>query len=519
MCNRLHLNVKSITLTVLINKGVFQLSPQLKTSHRKHLAALFVSLSLLFVTGCQSASQLNIDTEKLAENRQADSKVFSSKDLIYFVLTDRFKDGSAQNNQFSDYNPKDPRSYHGGDFVGLTQSLDYIESLGTTAIWITPIVENEAKGYHGYWATNFEKIDPHLGTEDELRTLVAEAHKRNIKIILDYVVNHTGYTSPWLSDPDKTDWFHPKQDIVNWSDPSEVENKWLMGLPDLNTENSEVNDYFIKNALSWIEKTGVDGMRLDTMRHVPKAFWTEFSSAIHSKYPDFYLLGEVWNDNTRYLQLYQDSGINGLTNYSLYNGITATFSRSGSSSSLTSAIQKEKFFKTPQLNGIFIDNHDNPRYVSVSGKAYTKQALAFIMTYPAIPIIYYGTELGMEGKGDPDNRRDMTWDTVNEQNAMLQFYKQLTAIRQSVPAITEGQITTYKSSKDVVLYSVLKDGKGVLVAMNLRNNTLNESVDLKETLKLGQILMNENGSKSHINGAKLDLELGPNDILILNVNQ
>lgn len=491
----------------------------IKTAYKKGFLALLLSLSLLSTTACQSETAVKLDTAKLAENRSASVSQFSSKDLIYFVLTDRFKDANFENNNFSDYNPKDARAYHGGDFAGLTASLDYIESLGTTAIWITPIVENEAKGYHGYWATDFEKIDPHLGTEAELKTLVDEAHKRNIKIVLDYVVNHTGYKSPWLKDPQKSDWFHKKQDIVNWSDPKEVENKWLMGLPDLNTENPKVREYFINNALSWIEKTGVDGMRLDTMRHVPKDYWTEFSKAIHSKYPNFYLLGEVWNDNTRYLQLYQDSGINGLTNYSLYNGITSTFSRSGSSTSLINAIAKEKFFKTPELNGIFIDNHDNPRYLSVNGKAYTKQALAFIMTYPAIPIIYYGTEIGMEGKGDPDNRRDMAWDSVKDDNQMLQFYKTLTAIRQSYPAITEGEIKTYKSSKDFIVYSVLKEGEGVLVAMNLRNKPLEETVLIEGIDKVGAPILNEGESNFKLSQSGLSLALKPNEILILPVKK
>lgn len=495
------------------------MNPYLRNPMRKGLLAAFLAFGLLFNTACQSQTAVELQPTQLAENRMADPNKFTSKDLIYFVLTDRFKDGNTDNNQFEDYNPKDARAYHGGDFAGLTESLDYIASLGTTAIWITPIVENEPKGYHGYWAKDFEKIDPHLGTEDELKTLVAEAHKRQIKIVLDYVVNHTGYQSPWLKDPDKADWFHPKQDIVNWSDPKEVENKWLMGLPDLNTENPEVSEYFIANALSWIEKTGIDGMRLDTMRHVPQAFWKDFSAAIHAKYPDFYLLGEVWNDNTRYLQLYQDAGINGLTNYSLYNGITATFSRAGSSSSLINAIQKEKFFKTPALNGIFIDNHDNPRYPSVHGKAYTKQALTFIMTYPAIPVIYYGTEIGMEGKGDPDNRRDMAWDSVSDNNQMLSFYKTLTAIRQAHPAITDGQITAYKTSKDLLAYSVTKDGEGILVAMNLRNKALSESINLEVLGDFGPALLASEGTAFNRKGAQLDLDLSPNDMLILPVKK
>lgn len=447
---------------------------------------------------------------------------FSSNDLIYFVMTDRFKDGTEANNNFTDLNKSDIRAYHGGDFVGLTQSLDYIKSLGTTAIWITPVVKNEEKGYHGYWAVDFETTDPHLGTVEELKTLVDTAHSKGMKVILDYVVNHTGPKSPWLDDPEKKDWFHPKQNINNWSDLKEVENNWLMGLPDLDTENPAVSAYFLNNAMDWIEKTGIDGMRLDTMRHVPRPFWKTFSETIKAKYPDFYLLGEVWNDNVRYLQLYNDEGIDGLTDYSLYKGITGTFAPSGSSNSMRSALEKAKFFKNPSLNGIFIDNHDNPRYISTYGKAYTKQALGFIMTYPSIPIIYYGTEIGMPGKGDPDNRRDMAWDDVTDQNDMLKYYKALEEVRSSYPAVTQGTLTALKSSKDVLVYKTVIDGKGILVAMNLRNKPLQETLTLADdqsSLKVGKVVLNEGTGTVEQKAQVLEMDLSPQQIVILEVKE
>lgn len=482
-------------------------NPLHKNAGKSIVLLLLVSLSL---SGCQIS----------APEQTKPSGNFSSKDLIYFIMTDRFKDGTTDNNQFPDVNKNDPKSFHGGDFVGITQSLDYIQSLGATTIWITPIVKNELKGYHGYWAYDFEAVDPHLGTEVELKQLVDEAHKRDMKIVLDYVVNHTGYQSPWLKDPDKADWFHPKKDISNWSDLKEVENNWLFGLPDLNTENPEVAAFMAENAKEWIRKTGIDGMRLDTVRHVPRPFWVEFTKAVKAEFPDFYFLGEVWNDSTRYMQLYNDAGIDGMTNYSLYKGITGTFSRTGSSSSMASAIDKEKFFKSPQLNGIFIDNHDNPRYVTVNGKAYTKQALTFIMTYPSIPMIYYGTEIAMEGKGDPDNRRDMAWDKTSN-NLMLDYYKNLVALRQNNPETTEGIITIVPSSKDILVYQVMKDQKGLLVIMNLRNKAVDETVTLSAFALKGKAkeLLNEGDGTLEINSDALQLKLSPNQIGIYKIER
>ena len=229
---------------------------------------------------------------------------FTKDDLIYFILTDRFSDGDNTNNY--DVDKTDPRKRHGGDIKGIIDKLDYIKDLGATAIWITPVMKNEKDGYHGYWIEDFYEVDPHLGTMEDMKTLVKESHKKDIKVILDYVVNHTGYKSPWLKDEKYKDWFNENKTITNWNDQDQVENGWLMGLPDLDLNNPEVKKYFIENALWWIDETGIDGMRLDTVKHVPRSFWTEFVSAIKDKHPDFYFLGEVWSENPRYFKSYRD---------------------------------------------------------------------------------------------------------------------------------------------------------------------------------------------------------------------
>ncbi|MBZ4665961.1 alpha-amylase family glycosyl hydrolase [Mahella sp.] len=212
--------------------------------------------------------------------------------VIYFIMTDRFYNGDTTNDM--DANPSDPKAYHGGDLQGIIDKLDYIKDLGATAIWITPVVDNEEGGYHGYWAYDFERVDEHLGDTAKLKELTDKAHDKDIKVILDMVFNHTGYNSPWLSDPAKSDWFNEKMDIVNYNNQEEVEKGWLSGLPDLNQSNPDVEKYLIDMAMSWIDETGIDGFRLDTVRHVPKEFWTKLSQTIKQKYPDFFLLGEVW---------------------------------------------------------------------------------------------------------------------------------------------------------------------------------------------------------------------------------
>lgn len=250
----------------------------------KRVFLLIISVVILF-TGCQNASKLSDveavenDIKEVQKNVQLynvpnSGGAFTSKDLIYFIMTDRFNDGDDSNNQFADVNKNNPKAYHGGDLRGIISKLDYIKSLGATAIWITPVAENTLGGYHGYWINDFYKVDPHLGSMNDLKDLVKEAHNRNIKVLMDYVVNHISPDSKMLKEK-PADWFNPKSDISNWNNQEEIEKGWIFGLPDLNQDKPEVKSFLIENAMWWIKETGVDGMRLDTVRHVPKTFWNE----------------------------------------------------------------------------------------------------------------------------------------------------------------------------------------------------------------------------------------------------
>ncbi|MTI49201.1 MAG: alpha-amlyase [Firmicutes bacterium] len=466
---------------------------------RSKLLTLALVIILLF-TGCTSATQ---------------EPNFSQNDLIYFIMTDRFNDGDNGNDNFTDVNSDDPKAYHGGDLKGIIDKLDYIKSLGATTIWVTPIVKNQPTGYHGYWAYDFYSVDPHLGTMDNFKKLVDEAHNKDIKVILDYVVNHTGYDSPWLKDEEKKDWFHPNREITDWANQEIVENGWLAGLPDLDQSNPKVKDFLIKNALWWIDETGIDGMRLDTVRHVPKEFWKEFATEIKKEYPDFYFLGEVWSDNTRYLELYHQSGIDGLTNYSLYEGIRNAFTRFGSTATLVNAIKKEKYFSTPELNGVFLDNHDNRRLISdggENGKEYLKQALTFVMTYPSIPIIYYGTEIGMEGKSDPDNRRDMEWDKVGN-SEIYDFYMKLVDLRNNSPALKSKEFKLLDYDKYFISYLRKDNDSSILVVMNTLNKDKSITINLPNESSKYRDILSDNLYTVVDNQIKIELE--PLDILIL----
>lgn len=489
---------------------------------------------IIFITGCQPkptdaeiAFVDPIPTIKEATlNEEADilypvdnsGGSFSQEDLIYFIMIDRFYDGDKTNNNFEDIDKNNLKKFHGGDLKGIIDKLDYIQSLGATAIWLTPVFKNEPNGYHGYWAYDFYNVDPHFGTMDELKQLVDEAHERDIKVMLDHIVNHTGYNHPWLDDPEKSDWFHPKVEITNWKDQNQVENGWLAGLPDLDQEHPEVRQYLLDNTLWWIQETGIDGMRIDTMRHVPRDFWNEFAKTIKDEYPNFYLLGEVWNSNPRYLELYHQVGIDGMTNYSLFDGIVNTFRGFGKTGPLISALSREKNFSKPHLNGIFIDNHDNQRFITAAGsngKDYLKQALTFIMTYKAIPIIYYGTEIGMEGGNDPDNRRFMEWERTNDSD-ILSFYKKLVDLRQNNEVMQSGDFTLLSYDDYFISYMRHTDKKSFLIIMNIQNNEKDVTIDIHLPFENFTNILN-NQVYSSVSG-KLDIHLDPLDLLILESN-
>lgn len=406
-------------------------------------------------------------------------------EMIYFIMIDRFNNGDP-NNDF-EVNLNDPRSYHGGDFKGIIEKLDYINDMGFTAIWLTPIFKNEPKGYHGYWTEDFYDVEEHFGTLDEFKQLVEEAHKRDIKVILDLVVNHTGYQSPWLNDPDKQDWFHEAKPISNWDNQDEVENGQLAGLPDLAQENPEVKKYLLDMAKWWIEETDIDGYRLDTVKHVPKWFWEEFSREVKSVKKDFFLIGEVWHDNPQYVADYAKTGIDSFVDYPFYNEASRIFSNSDQMVGRLHAVwsRNTTLYPNPNLLGNFLDNHDNSRFsrlVTEKGQDPTvrlKQALTYMYTVPGIPIIYYGTEIAMDGGEDPDNRRFMEF-TDHE---LVDYISKLSSIRQQYPALSSGNFEILVDQGGMTVYKRSLNNEDLVIVIN--NTSQDQQVELSSE-KLGQ---------------------------------
>ncbi len=429
-------------------------------------------------------------------------------DVIYFLLTDRFYDGDPNNNADVDLN--NPYAYHGGDFSGILKKIPYLKNLGVTAIWITPVYKNlhnlayKHYGYHGYWPLDFDAVDPHLytprpgrkdGDKAYLKDLVDELHANDLKLVLDMVVNHTGYDHPGLRDdpstPIRTTWFN------HASHTSDEEGR-MWGLPDLDQDNPEVADYFVSSILDWIDKTGLDCIRMDTVKHVERTFWQQYKQYVRGKYPNVSLIGEVLAGDIGLLSSYQKFfAFDSVFDFPLQFALSDVFLRDASPRLLArpglspqeppGVLDRDSEYTNGNRLVTLLDNHDLPRRfmsdclgrangdVAVARRLYLL-ALSFLLTTRGIPQIYYGTEIGMEGGGDPDNRRDMPWDVFGDnleprperegEALIFKHMQRLLRLRRENEALTYGSLITLYVDDFLYIYLREFQGEFAIVAIN-----------------------------------------------------
>jgi glycosidase len=413
---------------------------------------------------------------------------FSPTDVMYLVMTDRFADGDPSN----DPNPSErdqPRGWHGGDFRGIQQHLDYLQQLGVTTLWTTPVYDNDGgrQAYHGYSATDLYRTDPHFGSLADLRSLSDGLHQRSMKLVLDTVPNHLGAAHPWAIDPPTPDWFHGTrqhhliagdnfQDVIDphatLEQSRDVTEGWFANvLPDLNQENPLVRQYLIQNVIWWVESTGADGLRYDTFPYVGRAFWQSLNSELHTLYPHLTTVGEVFNGNPVITSFFAG----GVTHEGIDTGLTTPFDfptffalrhalsphdaaadagkREGMTD-LEDVLTEDWLYPHPERLPIFLGNHDTTRFLSQPGVTVPdlKIAFALLATLRGMPQIYSGDEIAMRGGMDPDNRHDFpggfSGDTQDaftpagrtpEQTDVHDWVASLLQYRHSHPALATGQ--------------------------------------------------------------------------------
>lgn len=320
---------------------------------------------------------------------------------VYQVLTDRY--AKSDGNQDSCGNLS---QYCGGTWKGIADNLDYIQGMGFDAIWISPVVDNQEPGYHGYWARDWERTNDHFGSDQDLKDMVQACHDKGIFVMVDVVANHVapvGDDFSSINPFNSPDHYHNKCDIQNWNNQWQVENCRLADLPDLSQENDWVRGQlkdWVKNLVSTYQ---FDGIRIDTIPEVPKDFWAEFGPA-----SGVFQMGEVFNGDPAYVGGYQGP-VTALFNYPMYYSIRDVFGSKQSMYGLKNRFEEEGgHFSDIDALGLFVDNHDNARFLNqYNDQRMFKNALTFALTSRGIPFYYYGSEQAYAGGNDPQNRESL----------------------------------------------------------------------------------------------------------------
>jgi len=440
---------------------------------------------------------------------QANPEVWRQQ-VIYLVMPDRFFNGNKANDKagYADcYDPKSPTKFHGGDWAGLRQKIPYLKELGVSAVWVTPAYKqiprlDNSCGYHGYWADlklpDDGAIEPKLGTTNDLAGLIKDFEGNNIQFILDMVVNHAGYGATITRQ--KSDWFHKSPGCLNLGN-AEVYCP-LAGLPDFKQELPEVAQYLNQQSQGWVRRFAIDGIRMDTAKHVPLDYWkNSWIPAINSVRPNLFKVAEVFKEGSaEELKPYLDAGFDSVFNFPLRQAFVQAFAKGGSLDVVAQRVQEDLQTLGLQRHLMLVnllDNHDVPRFTNEAGLGVSEDeirrryhlALAALFTLPGIPQIYYGDELAMYGSGDPDNRRDMpgwAWSATGRNGVYVgqalpnpgrtfRYVQKLIQIRKQNPALYQGyyaELWRHNSDPNPNVYAFFRgDGDNRMVVV-MNNGTL-----------------------------------------------
>ena len=428
--------------------------------------------------------------------------------IIYFALLDRFENGNPENDKAHGdaecNNAQDAHAYQGGDLAGLKQRMDAIAKLGANAIWVTPLYKGVPQkvgancGFPGYWAAFSDPyefdLDPRFGTPEEFDAVLTDAHSKDIKVILDMVVNHAGYDAPLVEQ--RPEWFHDPKTSAQLGPPDIFAP--LAGLPDFNHRNPEAAEYLLDLHQQWTERFKFDGIRMDTVKHVEPWYFRYWINGIKASRPDLFIFGELLDESYAGYGQYLDAGFAGLFNFPLRRSLIETFANSGSVDLAASRVQEMiSVFgqRQSRLLVTLLDNHDVPRFMEefpdgmdpdVVHDRY-KLALTALLTLPGIPQLTYGNEVGMYGGADPDNRRMMPdWafepafdesdhdGFVKKPGAVWAHLQRLVELRRRLPSLARGdyeEIWRQSDAKSANVWAFMRkmeksDPGAILVVLN-----------------------------------------------------
>lgn len=456
-------------------------------------------------------------------DRLSNFQGITNDDVIYLIMTDRFSDGDPANNlppgaPPAAFDRKNPRAYHGGDFRGVINHLSYLKELGVTAIWLTPWYDNwngiktcdkpwcPSTYYHGYHATDYYGVEDHFGDMKILRELIEKAHALGLKVIQDQVANHIGSQHPWANDSPLDDWFHGTMQshqvdkfqnsvlLSPHANREEVRNTldgWFSDdMPDMNQDEPEVARYEIQNSLWWVGMTGIDGIRQDTIQYVPRPFIRDLENALHRQDSRMWMVGEVFERDAAQTAFFIgghtgwdgiDTKLDSDFDFSLWNVSLAVFTDRLPMRALRDQLKYDALYPDPSKLTTLTNNHDTRRFMSIDGATIEGAMLhtAFILTVRGTPQLYSGEEIAMEGKDDPDNRRDFPGGFPGDQRSaflasqrnareqrMWQWTRDWIKLRQEHSAIRHGRTIDLFYDDDAYAYARQDSNETVIIVLN-----------------------------------------------------
>lgn len=424
--------------------------------------------------------------------------------VIYEIFPDRFYNGNPDND------PKDklpwgekPDHYSnfGGDLEGIIKKLDYLNDLGINAIYLTPIFKSDSN--HKYNISDYYKVDPNFGDIDIFKKLVEKAHQKNIRVILDAVFNHCDINFFAFQDLIKygekskyKDWFFYKKLPIKTEKPINYTTfaTQVKSMPKLNTGNPEVQDYLLNVVEYWMEETNIDGWRLDVADEVDMDFWEKFRKKVKNIDEDTVIIGEVWHSARKWLR---GDRYDTVMNYPFNWALMKFFA--------TNEIGVEKFSSLIVKNYYhyrhdtshallnLLSSHDIPRFYELcENKEQLKLAILFMMTFPGVPMLYYGDELGLKGGKDPDNRRCMPWDKA-EDNEIYNYYQKLIKLKRNISPLSRGdfRMVLKDEAKNIVAFKRRCSYKAVYIIFNNNHISQNVTIDIERSGKYKDLINEE----------------------------
>lgn len=484
------------------------------------------SFDIVFKNGKKTAVYKYVLNERSKNSSQR--KSFDNSDVMYLLFPDRFANGDTSNDNVEGYPDKADRANqygrHGGDIKGIVNNINYLKELGITAIWTTPLLEDNLPGgsYHQYATTDYYKIDPRFGTNEEYKNMVKVCHENNLKVIMDMIPNHCGSTHPWMKNLPFNDWINGGTTYTQTNyripvtcDPYASDydsdlnfNGWFVSdMPDLNQNNPYMLTYLKQFAIYWLEYTGLDGIRVDTYPYNDPLKAAEWTKAILKEFPNLNIVGECWQHRPNDVAYWQsgtlnhdgyDSGLPSVMDFCMHDAVSVAFNENEQGwdrgvGQLWSTLTQDYLYADPFNLVVFAENHDTQRFSTQVKNDLKNYLLGFtyLLTTRGIPQLYYGCEImmgGDKGKGDGDIRREMPggWadhdrsvfipaQRTENEKAVFSYLQKLIKWRNENSVIHNGKLLHFIPQNNVYTYFRINYSKTVMVVLN--NNPAAQTIN------------------------------------------